>query len=279
VNSRILLNIALILVVAGLGLWMTLRPGEPPAPTVRLSTLKSAEVQSIRIARSGLPEIVLEREGAVWVQTAPFRARTDATQAGRLLDLLGAEAKITFPAEDLARFDLDKPFAKVTLGTQEFAFGTMNGMTNEQYVLTAGRVHLVAPVFAYGLPTRADSLTTHMLLAESEVPVRFELPGITLDAKDGQWTRSDEGKVSQDDIARWVDEWRFASSLATQASPGRVTGERIRIGLKDGRTVDLVVVKRAPELVIARPDEQLQFVFAADKAARLLAPPKPAADQ
>lgn len=278
-NKRILLNAALLALVAGLGLWMTLRPGDTAAPTQHVSTLKAADVKTIRVARTGLPEIVLERDGKRWVQTAPFRARTDATQSGRLLDLLGAEAAVTFPAENLARFDLEKPFAKVTLGTQEFAFGTMNSLTNEQYVLTGGRVFLVAPVFAYGLPTRADSLTTHMLLAEDEIPVRFELPGITLESKDGKWTRSDDPKASHDDLARWADEWRFASSLATQATTGKAIGERLRIVLKDGRALELVVVKRTPELVIARPDEELQFVFAADKAARLLGPPKSDAPQ
>lgn len=272
-NGKTLVNAGLLALVAGLALWMTLRPGSVPVATRTVSPLKAADVTSIRIARNGLPEIALEREGKRWIQTAPFRARTDATQAGRLLDLLAAQAAVTFPAEDLARFELDKPFAKVTLGSQEFAFGMMNSMTNEQYVLSGNTVYLVPAIFAYGLPTRADSLTTHMLLAEDEVPVRFELPGVTLMAKDGKWTRSDDDKASQDDLARWAEEWRFASSLATQATSGTPQGERLRIELANGRTLDLVVVKRAPEFVIARPDEQLQFVFGADKADRLLAPP------
>jgi len=272
-KGKILVNAALLALVAGLALWMTLRPGSVPVATRTVSPLKAADVTSIRIACNGLPEIVLEREGMHWIQTAPFRARTDSTQAGRLLDLLAAQAAVTFPAEDLARFELDKPFAKVTLGSQEFAFGMMNSMTNEQYVLSGDTVYLVPAIFAYGLPTRADSLTTHMLLAEDEVPVRFELPGFTLTAKNGKWTRSDDDKASQDDLARWAEEWRFASSLATRATTGTPKGERLRIGLANGRTLDLVVVKRAPEFVIARPDEQLQFVFGADKADRLLKPP------
>lgn len=279
-KGKILVNAVLLALVAGLALWMTLRPGSTPIATQAVSQLKAADVTSIRIARNGLPEIVLEREGKHWIQTAPFRARTDATQAGRLLDLLAAQAAVTFPAEDLARFELDKPFATVTIGNQEFAFGMMNSMTNDQYVLSGKTVYLVPAIFAYGLPTSADSLTTHMLLAEDEVPVRFELPGVTLAAKDGKWTRSDDDKASQDDLARWAEEWRFASSLATQATTGTLKGERLRIGLADGRTLDLVVVKRAPEFILARPDEQLQFVFGADKAARLLAPPAaPAGDR
>jgi hypothetical protein len=121
VKGKLLVNAVLLALVAGLALWMTLRPGTTPVATQRVSQLKAADVASIRIARDGLPEIVLERDGRKWIQTAPFRARTDATQAGRLLDLLAAEAAVTFPAEDLARFELDKPFAKVTIGSPGFS--------------------------------------------------------------------------------------------------------------------------------------------------------------
>lgn len=275
-KGKVLVNLFLVALVLALGLWMTTKSGNEGGPVARLSTLQPDGVKVIRIARDGLPEIVLERDGKRWKQTAPFPARTDGAQAGRLLDLLAAQSQRSFPAEDLARFALDKPFARVVVGTQEFAFGTQNTLTQEQYVLTGNRVHLVSPVYAYGLPTRADSLATHMLLAEEDVPVRLELPGVTLASKDGKWTRTPDTaeKSSQDDLVRWVEEWRFASSLATQPLDAEPTGEPLRIGLRDGRTIELVVTSRAPELVIARRDEKLRFVFAADKATSLFAPPK-----
>ncbi len=275
-KGKVLINLFLVALVLGLGLWMTTKPGNEGGPATRLSTLQPDGVNVIRVMREGIPEIVLERAGKRWKQTAPFAARTDGSQAGRLLELLAAQSQTSFPAENLARFGLDKPFARVIVGTQEFAFGTQNTLTQEQYVLVGDRVHLVPPVFAYGLPTRADSLATHMLLAEEDVPVRLELPGVTLAQKDGKWTRSTDTteKSSQDDLTRWAEEWRFASSLATQPIDADPKGEPVRIALRDGRTIDLVIVSRTPELVIARKDEKLRFVFAADKAASLFAPPK-----
>ena len=89
------------------------------------------------------------------------------------------------------------------------------------------------------LPTRADSLATHMLLAEEDVPVRLELPGVTLAQKDGKWTRSTDTteKSSQDDLTRWAEEWRFASSLATQPFDHRrlVLGQHLRLNLIDSQ--------------------------------------------
>lgn len=275
-KGKLLANLVLALVVLGLALWMTLKPGGEAAPGTRLSQLTPDQVKVVRIARRDLPEFVLERQGKGWVQTAPFPARTDPARTGRLLDLLRAESARQLPAEDLARFELDPPQVRVTLGTQVFDFGAENPITNEMYVLTGGKVHLVAPVYAYGLPSRADGFATHMLLAEDEVPVRLALPGVTLEFKDGKWATdpAPAEKPSQDDLQRWVEQWRFASSVATQRVTDTPKGEPVTIGLKGGRTLSMVVVKRAPELVIARPDEQLLFVFPAETAAGLFSAPK-----
>jgi hypothetical protein len=67
VKGKILLNAVLLALVAGLALWMTMRPGPTAVATQRVSALKAAEVNTIRISRNGLPEIVLEREGKRWI--------------------------------------------------------------------------------------------------------------------------------------------------------------------------------------------------------------------
>ena len=65
----------------------------------------------------------------------PFEARADRSQVERLLELTSAASKEKLAATDLARFDLDRPSLTVTLGDQRFAFGTVNPLNQEQYVL------------------------------------------------------------------------------------------------------------------------------------------------
>lgn len=274
-KRSLLINLALAAFVAALAAWMALRPGETPAPQVPLTHLKRDQIAEIRIQRRNLPEFVLEKVDGQWFQRQPFPARADTTQIGRLVDLVSATASQTLPATDLGRFDLDDPFARVTLGPETFAFGSVNEMTTEQYVLAGDRVFLLSPVFGYGLPTRRESLATHMLLAENEVPVAIATSQFRVAKHDGKLalTPEDPSAPSQDDLAKWLDQWRFASSLATQEAPATPRGERVSVTLEDGRVVEFVVVRRAPELLIVRPDEKLQFVFPADKADRLLSRP------
>lgn len=274
---KLLVNVLLALLVLAAALWMMFRPKPAAEPSHPLSDKKAAQAASIRVARDGLPEIVLEKRGAHWMQTAPYPARTDQAQAQRLLDLLSARSKVEYPAEDLTRFELERPFARVSIDDQTFAFGTTNPVTGEQYVLTRDRVYLVSPVYGYGLPTQVDSLATHMLLAEDEIPARFVFPGFRVEREDGKWTRvpeaDDSGKLSQDDLVRWTDEWRLSSSLATRQASGPAVGDSIRIEFENGRAAEFRVLRRSPELVLRRLDERLDFVLPADRASRLLSPP------
>lgn len=278
-KRSLLINLLLALLVGGLALWMTLQPGRKSAdPGQPLSALKRDDIDTIRIEREGLPEFVLQRRGRQWVQTAPFPARTDSSQAGRLLDLVAATSSRRLPATDLERFELDRPFARVTLGDQVFAFGAVNTLTNEQYLLTNDSVHLVTPAIGFGLPTREDALASHMLLAEDEIPVSLRAGAISAETRDGRIALTPEPpeaeRPSRDDLRGWLEQWRYASSLATQPAESLPRGELVVVGLKDGKSLEFVVVRRAPELVLARRDENLLYTFPPEQAARLLAPPR-----
>jgi hypothetical protein len=95
--------------------------------------------------------------------------------------------------------------------------------------------------------------------------------------RDGKWqVQPAPGKEppSQDDLNRWVDAWRLASSLLTQPANARTAAtEWIEVRLAEGGTLRLGIVQRAPQLVLLRPDEQLTFHFSEEMSERLLSPP------
>ena len=159
-----------------------------------------------------------------------------------------------------------------------FAFGAVNSLTNEQYLLTSGSVHLVSPAIGFGLPTRTDALASHMLLAEDEIPVSLRAGAVAMETRDGRIVLDPEPpeaeRPSQDALRDRLEQWRYASSLSTAPAESPPKGELVRVGLKDGRTLEFLMVQRTPELVLARRDENLLYTFAAEQADRLLSPPK-----
>lgn len=275
-KSRILLNLALAALVAALALVIWLKPKPMAQMEFKLSTLASASINRITIERPGQPAIVLQRNPAGWRLSAPFQARAEATAVGRLLEILAATSLQRFPATDLGRFQLDPPLLRLTLNEQEFSFGTQNTLTGEVYVATNGGVHPVAPSYlAHALKMPAD-FAARAFLAEEEKLAGFEFADLKLSqGNDGKWSASPaRPDLSQDDINRWADEWRHASSLVTQPYDGTLPQESFTLRLGDGKLIPCKILRHEPELVLLREDEKLQYHFPTGIGKRLLQPGK-----
>jgi hypothetical protein len=78
--------------------------------------------------------------------------------------------------------------------------------------------------------------------------------------------------ISQDDLIRWIEHWRHASSVTTQPAPTSSTTDVV-IELRDGRKIEIGIKTRTPDLVLHRRDEGLDYHFNAGMAAMLLTAP------
>ncbi len=269
------INVALLVGVTALALFAYFRP-PTAAPDYQLSALTAADVKSIKIESNVGTPIVLERSGAEWKITVPIAARADKFQVQRILAVLGATAKNRLPATDLARFDLAPPALKLTIDGQTFGFGIINALTREQYVLTRNEVYLTRPGYGMAVPKDAWQLISRQLFAENETPAAFEFPDFKLVQQNGIWTLSPSSKtaLSQDDFNRWVDDWRYASALAVLPADKHAAVATIKVKLRDGHTVNLAVLQRAPQLILARNDQPaLEYQFTDDISRQLLTPP------
>lgn len=267
------INVALLTVVIALALFAYFKPAKN-APAQRLSAIKASEVTRIRIEIAGAGPVELARDATDWRIGVPFAAPADGFQVQRLLELLGATAPERLPAAGLARFDLNEPRARITFDRQTFSFGAVNPLSNEQYVLTQDAIYLVSMRYGAALPKNALQLVSRQLFAAEEAPVAFEFRDFGLAQLDGKWQLTPAiADVSQDDINRWVDEWRLATALAVQPPANRKPLAAIKIKMKSGGDVTLAVIQREPQLVLARSDRQFEYQFPGAIANRLLARP------
>jgi len=277
-RARWLVNIVLLALVGALAVYALYGGGDEDTSQQPITSLAASVVHRIALEREGADPIELVREGDAWFVDRPLRARANAPQVDRILDLLTVRGHDRMPAEDLQRFDLDRPALRVRFDDTAIAFGTVNPLTQEQYALVGDSVFMIPGHHRAAVPDRVERVLTHALLRKNEKPVSFVLPGFSVERVDGKWIRRPEaveGALSQDDFNRWVDEWRFASSLLTQPAAARRPGERIELSFEDGRTVHFAIAQREPEIVLVRDDENLSFYFSSDMGARLLAGPAP----
>jgi hypothetical protein len=269
----------LALVVAALGAWIYYKPAAPTRASHALSTLKAQDVHRIRIERTAQAAapasvVVLERTEDRWRVTEPFAARAEAPQVDRLLAMLDAQSVARYPAKDLARYGLEQPAVTITLNDETFALGAVNSNTREQYVLARDSVYAIPLVQRTTVPRDAGALVSRALFAPGEEPVRFDLPGFSAALEDGSWTFTPAGdEPGPDERNGWVGAWRQATAVQAARHDGRQAAENLSVRLKDGRTIAFGVLQRAPELVLLRADEGIQYHFFADTAKRLLSPP------
>jgi hypothetical protein len=268
------LNIALLAGVALAGVFVYLRPPAGGPVEHAVSGLAPASATSVRIERPGTDAVVVEKKDGAWFLVAPFAARADDFMVQRLLEILQARTAHRFAATGLARFDLEKPRARLVIDGQGFDFGLLNEISREQYVRTGEAVYALSARYGLALPVRPEALASRRLLAPGETPVRIAPPGFSV-------TRSGEGWVlepapthrSQDDVNRWVEEWRAASAVRIEPHRHGEAREAVRIDLADGRTLEVGVLGRTPEVVLLRPEQRLQYHFVAEVGKRLLSPP------
>jgi hypothetical protein len=195
-------------------------------------------------------------------------------QVARALSVLEAKSTMSYPANELKKFDLDPPSVQVIINEKSFAFGAINPVTREQYVLTNNTVHAIEMRHGAGLPLDASALLHKELFGADEIPVKFMFTEFSIASNDGKWLLTPSaGELSQDDYARWVDAWRQASAMRAEPYDKRRPVGEMRIELKDGKNLSLGILSREPELVLLRTDLNLQFAFAGEVGKRMLARP------
>lgn len=302
-------NAFLALAVAGLALFAYLKPGTDSPVEHALSTISPEAARSIRVERLRAQPIALEKRGEEWFLISPLAARADPVQMQRLLAIAGAKSPARLAATDLARFELDRPAARLTIDSQAFEFGIVSDVSREQYVLTGETVYAVSPVYGAALPANAWALVSKSVLARNEVPVRIQSSEFTVARDNGKWvlepgTEDSEqggkapsctpdfrgnlgsgiarsgacsevpkGDLSQDDFQRWIDDWRHASALRVESFGKGTPLAEVRMRFREGGELALGILALEPEVVVLRPDEKLVYYLSKGAAQRLLSPP------
>jgi hypothetical protein len=272
-KTWITLGVLLVMVLA-LGLWAWLKPPPSRTATHALSALKTADARTLRVQRKGKTLAVLEKRNGAWFMTEPHKAPADDFQVLRLLGVLEAKSPLQYPPTDLTKFELDAPQTEIIINDQRFAFGAINAVTREQYVLAQNQVFPLELRFGAAVPADANALLRRSVFAAGDTPLRFEFDAFTVATDSKKWiTTPPAGDVSQDDYNHWVAQWREGSGLRAEPADARKPVSEIRVTLKDGAKVTLGVLQTAPELVLRRADLGVQFVFVGDVGKRMLSPP------
>ena len=287
-RSRWLVNLALLLVVAGIVAFLYLKPqeSERAEAVYEVSSLKLADFNRVSIEFPAKAPVVFEKKDNFWYLTQPYAARADQVTVQRIVSIVAAQSHEKFSADDPARFGMDNPRLKIKLNNEEFVFGIYNPVTSEQYVAYKDAVYLLSGLYSETAGIQLVEMLDKNPLKPDEVIAGFDFsrleqwedPRLKLDrGDDGKWQVSvKNAKPKQDDINGWFDGY-WTKMQATSVEPytpdRQASHPSFSLKLKDGKQVHFEKLQESPQLILGRPDEGMRYYFPSDVGFTMLNPP------
>jgi len=293
-KKRWLLNLLMFALVASLVTFLYVRPKTTAQQdeVYEVSNYKLAEFNAISVEFPAKAALSLEKVNGYWRITAPQQARADQASVQRILGIIAAKTKNKIAAgkDDLEKFGLNNPVVKLKFfrdkdNVEEFLFGTHNPVTDEQYVAHRNNVYLVSSAYSDYASTQLIELVDKAPLKPTEKVAGFdfshleqwETARLNVDLLDGKWKVSiATAKPQQNEMNEWSDfSWTHALAKSVEFySPDRkATYPSFEVKLADGSKVHFDKLQESPDLILARPDEGLQYHFANDVGFTMLNPP------
>jgi hypothetical protein len=292
-GSRTWLNLGLLVLAGALAIVAVYLPGaKKTAPLPALTSLTPAAITSIRIERKAQPAIALKKEASSWSLTEPLQLPANTVVVESLLGLTQAASHAQWVAAslDLEKFKLKSPRIRVRLNDVELGFGDTEPLEGRRYVLAGNTVHLITDGYYPKLIAPPASFVSLALLPGPEPLKEIELPGLTLRHDAQGWSAqpgvSDEqgsanvagGRMpgaTPDAVNTLAQEWTAAQALQVRlyTAPASQIKPVETITLRQEGTqppLRFIIVSRAPELILARPELGVQYHLPQDAAQRLL---------
>lgn len=293
-KKRWLVNLLLLVVVAGLVTFLYVRPQGKPQGTkaYEVSSLKLADFNALNIEFPSKAPVSFVKADGLWRMTKPYQLRADQQSVLRILSVVAATSNEKFSSTEpgaLDKFGLSNPTLRIKMvdkdSTEVFTFGTYNPVTEEQYVAYKDAIYLLPSSYSEAGMVQPIEMIDKKPLKPSEQVVGFDFSRLeqwqdthmNLDLVDGQWkTNVAKAKPTQNELNEWLDfSWMQAQAKSVEIyTPDRkVAYVSFDVKLKDGKKVHFDRIQESPEFILGRPDEGLQYHFTNDAGFTMLNPP------
>jgi len=250
-TRRWVLNLALLVLVGGLGAlawWQMQQPAAQPDTLLRLTRGDITRVTITRELGSAPPEVIrLERAGERWRMLEPKQVDANATRISQLFTLLDETVTASYDAagKDLKQYGLEPGSASLAFNAETVVFGAENPISRKRYLLHDGKIKLVSEA-VFGLLTgEATTLVANKLVPEGRTVKAVSLPaGFNASA------------------AGLLQKWQSADALRVEAYAGEASQGKVVLTLDDGNKLTLDLLSDEGELVLANIVSGIRYVCA-----------------
>lgn len=279
-KRKLLINLLLLALVAGLGLIAWLQPGKQPEEVLeRLTDRLPGTVSKLEIEHPDGRRLAFQRQGGQWRMTVPYQMPGNKAKLDALARVVEAPVLDSFklPQGRLADFGLDKPI-RLRLDDQQFDFGANDPINFHRYVANDSRLVLLVDRFQHHLNATAELLVSPSLLPAGAKIESIKTPDYRLFQAEGGWQLEPANpELGGDDLSGHAAEWAVAQGLAVKHFDNPVAEQKVEIGLADGSALDFLILQQGERHWLVRPDNGLGYQLPADSS--LLKAPEPPKQQ
>lgn len=278
-SSRTLINLALFCLAGILVLVIVYRPGIAPEPVPQTLTAVTGDgISRIQVTRNTREPLTFTRHADNWVLADSSELPASDIQIRSLLAILQAHSGRSYPADslDLAAVGLEPPQATLMLDNTRIAIGLTEALDNMRYIQTGDTVFLVTDKYQHLINADWSNFVERKLLPANASLTRLQLPKLDLSlTADHQWQLSPaDPTVSTTALQSLVRNWEQATAYYVRRYQDKAGSETITLKFSNAAApVTFYIVSQSPELILARPDQGIQYHLQSDMGQALLALP------
>ena len=244
---RWLLNLGLLLAVIVLVLLAWPDKPQEIKEQKSIASFLPATVEQIRISRPGKKEIHFQLADTNWRMLAPHAIRADNRVVQQLLSIreLAIRNMINKTDIKLADFGLTQPEVRLSFNETEIAFGDVQPVGKQRYILLGDLVMLIEDKHAAQLKASSISYIDRQLIPLGNRISRLVINEKTIDLEQ-----------NQELLDRWLE---IKAGWLSYAGHDSSVGLPIEITLADNTRLHYLADKRDNDVVLINPDNRLEY--------------------
>ncbi len=245
-------------------------------PENRITKLKAQNITSIAIQTADSKLQLSKVEGS-WQIDSPIIWYANNIAAERIIDIVNAETESRLPSDeiDLSTLGLQFPKAVLKLNDKQFLFGATNNIGERRYLQVGDMVFLLKDRYLPFILQGINGLLDRRLLPGSLALQSLSLAEIKINrSESGSWL-SDNKKLSDEQAKQIITNWqKLEASHIQDYRSNQIPKQKAVALLEQGGRIEFHILTIKPDLIIARPDLNLQYHFKESSYYGLLAAQK-----
>lgn len=266
-RPRLLLNLLLLLGIGVLGTWFWLQPAFEEDRPESISPLNINAVQRLRIERPDQPTIELERRDRDWRVIAPLQADAEDSRVESilLLPLSASAGRFSASGANLEEFGLEPPQLTITYDSETFIIGDTSPLDEERrYVLYDDDIHLFDARLYQRLNAPLNYYVNPSLTPTDSELTGIRLPGGQLHKSDGNWRAEPDNLTHTPAITAGAWQRARASYVKQHDDNDAAYDQSVSLEFAGHDPIRYRIVATDPQIILARPEQDLQYHLRAD---------------